>query len=29
MAHLFDGTTIPGLKSVRKRLADGTIKTFY
>ncbi len=29
MAHLFDGTTIPGLKLVRKRLADGTIKTFY
>ncbi len=29
MAHLFDGTTIPGLKPVRKRLADGTIKTFY
>jgi hypothetical protein len=27
MANLFDGTTIPGLKPVRKRLADGAIKT--
>jgi hypothetical protein len=29
MAQLFDGKAIPGLKLVRKRLADGTIKTFY
>jgi hypothetical protein len=29
MAQLFDGTTIPGLKLVRKRRADGTIRTFY
>jgi len=29
MANLFDGTTIPGLKPVRKHLADGAIKTFY